>query len=301
MILVIILYLICASMFTISKTALLYSEPIFFMSFRMLLSGILLGSYFILHAIFTRKSFTNLANIKADWSLFSLLTLFHIYFTYICDLCALKYLQSGQSAFLYNLSPFFTALFSYFYFNEKMNSKKWLGLSLGFISLFPTVFNGFWTQRSSLLPIVLTLIAVISSTYGWIIVRNLIKERGYSFVFINSFAMFFGGLLALFTSLLTENWSPSPVTNWVSFIQATALIIIVANILFYNLYGYLLNFYTATFLSFAGFMCPIYTGILGWLFLGESLSLSLIISFILVSLGLFIFYQEELSQGYINK
>lgn len=298
MILVIILYVICALMFTISKSALEYSQPIFFMAIRMLLAGILLGGYTLIHAKIKKKEL--MFDIKQDWRIFAQLTLFHIYLTYICDLCALKYLQTGQSAFLYNLSPFLTALFSYFWFGEIMTTKKWVGLSLGFISLLPAIYNNMRLDSSLFIffPVSLTIAAVISSSYGWILVRNLVKERGYSSIFINSFAMFFGGLLALFTSILTEPWTPTPVTHWVPFLQATALIIIVANILFYNLYGYLLKFYTATFLSFAGFMCPIYTGLLGWLILGEKISFSLIFSFALVTLGLFIFYQEELSQGY---
>ena len=113
--------------------------------------------------------------------------------------------------------------------------------------------------------------------------------------------MFFGGLIALVTSLMTEPWAPSPVTHWIPFIQATLLIIVVANVVFYNLYGYLLNYYTATFLSFAGFMCPFFAAFLGRIFLGETVSPHLLISFVIVCCGLYLFYGEELRQGYIKE
>lgn len=298
MILVIILYALCASMFTVSKFALYYSQPIFFVGLRMVLAGILLGLYYII------RNGPHLVKItKLDQFLLLQVVLFHIYLTYICDLCALKEISSIESAFIYNLSPFITAIFSYLYFSEKMTFKKWIGLTIGFASFLPELSALHYSNLLSSVfwkPRILTFIAVISSAYGWVVLRKLVKDRGYSPIFVNSFGMFFGGILAFITSYLTESWLPSPVTQWVPFLSATALIIVIANLFFYNLYGYLLERYTATFLSFAGFICPLLAAILGNIFLHEPIPARLIFSFIFVLIGLYIFYQEELRQGYIN-
>lgn len=266
----------------------------------MVAAGIMLcGYYFIKHIFFKKEKIT--FNIKRDWPLLAQIVIFHIYLTYLCDLCALKDISSGESAFLYNLSPFISALLSYLWFGEVMTRKKWFGLILGFVALIPSLVQDWLSCGLSgiLGAKIMTLIAVASSAYGWIILRELVKDRGYSPIFINGFGMTLGGILAFATSYFTESWQPTPVTEWIPFIQATILIVITANLMFYNLYGYLLNRYTATFLSFAGFTCPLYAGILGWLFLGEPLPLNLLPSFALISIGLFIFYQEELRQGYI--
>lgn len=311
MILIIILYIVCASMFTISKFVLSYAEPIFFVAIRMAAAGILLTFYY-----FIKNSNFNKQFIKAilkDWGLFLQIILFHVYFTYICDLCALKNLTSTESAFIYNLSPFITAIFSFFWFKEKMTHKKIIGLLIGFSSLLPKIFNTsilddatnlqnipvFSNQKLS--AIFITFLAVISSSYGWVILRKLVKDKKYSPIFVNGIGMFFGGLIAFITSAFTESWNPFPVTEWMPFIKGLLLIIVVANLIFYNLYGYLLNFYTVTFLSFCGILCPIFTAILSNLALGEKITINLIISGLLAALGLFIFYQEELSQGYIKK
>ncbi len=299
MFLIVLLYIICASMFTISKWGLAYTEPIFFVAVRMILAGLLLGAYLLVKE--WHNPSWNLKNLWRDWGLFAQIVIFHIYLTYICDLCALKNISSIESAFIYNLSPFVSALFSYFWFGEYMTAKKWLGLSMGFASLLPELYHtgmaSFFTYST---PRLITLAAVVSSAYGWIVLRALVK-KGYSPILVNSIGMFLGGIIALLTSFLTESWKPFPVTEWIPFIQAVILIVVVANIIFYNLYGYLLKSYTATFLSFAGFMCPFFAALLGRLFLGETLSPHLILSFGIVCIGLMLFYHEELKQGYIKE
>ena len=264
----------------------------------MLIAGALLLGYLAAHKGFTRDLTSAL---KRDWFLFVQVILFHIYITYLCDLCALKDISSIESAVIYNLSPFIAVFFSYIWFSEYMTPKKWIGLLIGFCAYLPHFFSsGFDPLLSPMWPRFITLLAVVSSSYGWILLRALVK-KGYSPIVINGIGMFCGGLLALVTSYFTESWLPTPVTCWLPFMQATLLIIVVANLLFYNLYGYLLKTYTASFLSFAGFMCPLFAAILGYLFLGETFSSSLVLSFLVVCIGLFVFYHEELKQGYISK
>ena len=139
MLLIVLLYIICASMFTISKWGLAYTQPIFFVAVRMIVAGLLLGVYVLIkewrHAVWRFSDFWR------DWKLFAQIIIFHIYLTYICDLCALKSISSIESAFIYNISPFIAALFSYFWFGEYMTPKKWLGLSLGFVSLIPDLYH----------------------------------------------------------------------------------------------------------------------------------------------------------------
>lgn len=298
MFLILVLYTICASMFTISKAALTYTQPIFYIAIRMMLAGFLLGAYYLIKVIFFGDNF------RFSWRdsfLLAQIVLFHIYLTYICDICALKDLTTIESAFIYNLSPFISALFSYFFFGEIMTKRKWLGLAIGFSSLLPDIYSNIGnTMSASLVPKLVTLVAVISSSYGWIVMRKLVKDRNYSPIFVNCFGMFVGGFLALGTSWLFEPWAPSPVTDWYMFMKLTLLIVVVANIVFYNLYGFLLSRYTATLLSFAGFLCPLITTFFGWFFLGEQLTYNIFISLAIVCFGLYIFYKEELKQGYVE-
>lgn len=298
MLLILALYAICASTFTICKALLAYSQPIFFVGFRMILAGIALVCY---HLFFNKKDL-NIA--IADRWLFAKIILFHIYFAYIFDLWSLQFLTSSQSSFLYNLSPFLAALFSYYYFSEKMTFYKWIGLLIGCLGFLPELFHSFntsFTLGTMNIAQLVLLLGIISASYGWITVRALVKDRAYSSSMVNGVGMIGGGILALFTSLSYEQWwIHAPVNSWIPFLQLTLAIIIVGNFIFYNLYSYLLTKYSATLLSFAGFTCPLFVALYGWLFLGESVSWTFFLSIAVVSIGLYLFYYEELKQGYIQ-
>jgi len=297
MFLVLFLYALSAASFTIAKAALAYAQPIFFVGIRMFIAGVMLLGYYV----FQRGSFLI---PRKDWGRFALIILVHIYLAFVLDLVALNYMTSFKGAFIYNLSPFVAALFSYFYFDERMTYKKWLGLGIGFLGFVPEFVApapseyvaggiGFISW-----PELMMIGSVVSAVIGWTVVRSLVKDD-YSPFFINGIGMVGGGVLALVTSPLLETWDVTLVTDWKAFIYLLLLIIFFANIIFYNLYGFLLKTYTATFLSFAGFLTPLFAALFGWFFLHESIAWHFFFSVIVVAIGLTIFYFEELRQGYI--
>lgn len=297
MILVVPLYALCAMTFTLAKAALSYSLPFFYVGIRMIAAGIILYSGYQLT---NKKTKIN----SGDWYLFLQIILFNVYIAYGADLWSLQYITSIESSLIFNMSPFVAALFSFLWFGELMTTKKWYGLLLGTCSVLPLLMTRTGTEvffeTSRIIPIIVLIGSVISSAYGWIVMRELVKKRSYSPIMVNGIGMFGGGLAALITSFFIEPWNPLPVTSWPNFIFFTAAIIIAANILFANFYAYLLKRYTATLLSFAGFLCPVFATLLGWFFLNEPLSWRFFFSFITVTCGLYLFYQEELRQGYIK-
>jgi drug/metabolite transporter (DMT)-like permease len=299
MILIAFLYLVCASSFTISKAALSYVSPLFFTGSRMVLSGIILLGY----DYFTNRKRFSLQ--RQHYLLFGQIVLFYIYFAYVFDIVALKYLTSAKACLLYSLSPFLTALFSYFWFAELMTPKKWVGLFIGFAGFLPVLLaeNNEDKIAGTFIswPELMLFGAVLSSVYGWILIRKLVREHDYSSAVINGVGMLGGGVLAFISSFLYEGISPLPIDNVFYFIYYTVFIVIVANIIFSNLYTVLLKKYTATLLSFAGFTAPLFAAVLGWFFLEETISWEFFATTGFVLVGLYLFYQEELRQGYIAK
>jgi len=298
MIQVLLLYALFASVFTIAKTGLMYTQPFFLVGTRMLLAGILLVAYQCL----VQKQ--KLSFKRPTWIRLLLLAFFNIYLTNVFEFWGLRYLTSFKTCFIYSLSPFLSALFSYFFLSERLSGKKWLGLLVGILGFVPIlisqtsneeltgqIFFFSWAEIS-------VMLAAVCSVYGWIVLKQLVNEDELSPLMANGVSMLVGGAIALIHSYAVEEWNPFPVTNYPIFLECTILLILISNLICYNLYGALLKRYSATFMSFAGFTTPLFTALFGWLVLGEVVTWPFYVSFIIVLFGLLIFDQDELKQSY---
>lgn len=294
MVLIALLYFILASTFTIAKTVLFYAKPFFTIGFRMIIAGFLLliGSWVI-----NRKK----PKIKKeDWLLFFQAIMFHIYIAFMAEFWALQYLSSSKTSLIYAATPFIAAVLSYFLLAEKLSFKKRIGMVIGFIGLIPIILTQTDSREAAMeffsvsLPEVVLLVGVVSATYAWFIIKKLM-DRGYSIPMINGVAMLGGGILSLSTSAIVEGFSPCPVSNWGSFLVWMMLLILVANVVVYNMYSWLLKKYSITLVTFTGFLCPIFGAFLGWFFLDEKITWHYFAALGLIILGLSIFYKDEVN------
>lgn len=294
MFLIFILYSLFASVFPLQKAALAYSEPLFLISVRMLIAGVLLTAY----QLFIKKE-KIVFQKKIMLRLFGL-AFINIFLTNFLEVWGLKYLTSGKSCFMYSLAPFFSALFCYFLYNEQMSHKKWLGLTIGFLGYIPILMSHTSAEETFgsffifSLPELAGLGAAVGSVYGWILLKQSIQEDHLSPMLANGLSMLLGGALSLTASFSSETWSPSPVTEWLPFSYYSLALLLISNLIAYNFYGYLLKKFSATFLSFAGFITPFLAAFFGWYFLGETISWPFYLSGAVVFCGLILFYQEEL-------
>ncbi len=301
--LVVLMYALWSSVFSLGKITMQYCPPFFLTGARMAIAGVAL---LIFLALFKRSTFKfNRMQILS----IALLSVFSIYLTNALEFWGLQYLSAAKTCFIYSLSPFFAALFSYLHFKEKMNARKWLGLSIGFLGFIPVLLT--CTGSEELFsafsffswPTLAIMAAALCSVYGWVILRLVVKDHSISPLMANGASMFLGGLLAFGHSFLVESWDPIPVQagNFAPFLKGTLVMAFLFNIICYNLYGVLLKRFTATFLSFVGLLSPVFASLNGLIFLGEPISWTIILSTGIVSLGLWIVYRAELKQGYIVK
>lgn len=297
--LVFLLYALFASVFTVAKYTLEFTQPLFLVGSRMLVAGVILLAYQYIR-------YPDSFHIKKSaYKRIFLLALFNIYLTNAFEFWGLQYLSSFKTCFIYSLSPFLSALFSYFAFSEKMTPLKWLGMLIGFLGFVPILMaeGPAESSMSHLFGLSFAELAVVMacvcSMYGWIVLRQLVKEDGLSPLMANGAGMLLGGAMSLINSALVENWDPIPVTSYAPFLGGSLLLIIISNLCAYNLYGFLLRRFTATFLSFAGWTTPVFTALFGWIFLGEVITWHVVASVSIVCIGMILFYKEELRQGYV--
>lgn len=301
LLLVFSMYVLFASTFTLAKAVLSYIPPILFIGIRMTIAGILMLLYYKSYSAYP------ISIRRRDWGLFGQGILFIIFCAYVLEFWALQFIDSGKSSLFFNLSPFITALFSYVIWREKLTKNQLVGMLIGFLGFIPLVYciptvndvTGHCVAFVGL-PELILLISVASFAYGWIVMKELVVVRSYSPLLVNGISMLGGGILAFITSLLLEG-RPHLITVGTQTTLQSAVkvagymgaLILISNVICYNLYGYLLREYTATFLSFAGFTTPFFAVLFGVIFLGETVTWSICITAALVALGLYIFYKDE--------
>ncbi len=292
-------FFVWSTSFTLGKNTLEYSPPLFLTGVRMFLAGLIILGFLAV------KKRSDLRLRKQQLFPLFLFALTAIYLTNAFEFWGLQYLTAAKTCFIYSLCPFFSAFFSYLQFKEKITGKKLLGLIIGFVGFLPILIHrsdgekllGGWHFLSW--AEIALIIATLTSVYGWILLRKLGKEDKMSPLTANGYAMLFGGIFALIHSSISENWNPFPVSNYSSFFVGVFSMILISNLICYNLYGWLLKRFTATFLSFAGLTTPLFAAFFGWLILGETVSWIFFVSIGVISFGLWLVYSEELRLGYI--
>jgi len=296
MLLVLLVYALFASVFTTAKLALFVSSPLFLIGFRMTLAGILMVLFCLATKAFVKPK-------PQTWLRLALLGAINIYLTNALEVWGLQYLTTFKTCFLYSLSPYLSALFSYLLFSEVLSKKKWIGLIVGFLGFLPILLSqtdqesttgSLWLFSWAEIAVVG---AVVCSVMGWILLQRLVKDDGLKPMQANGISMTIGGVFALIHSPFVEAWQPTPVTDWAQFGLWTLVLVIISNCLAYNLYGYLLQRFSATFMSFSGLSTPYFTALFGFLFLHETLTPAFFISSFCVGIGLTIFYLEELQKA----
>ncbi len=291
---VLVLFGLFASLFSLFKVALQYSEPFFLIGSRMFLAGLVLLIYQgIRNPSAIRQGFRQLPGIV-------LFGFFAIYATNIAEIWGISKMVSARACFLYSLSPFVAAIVAYFVLGEKLTWKKWIGLCLGFCGVMPIVLEHSTCSMEGSLGGLVSLgdlaifFAVFSSSLGWILLKKCVTTGGLTPLAANGFGMTFGGVLALLHSYFAgESWHPFPVTDTWHFLQSVILIAVISNGICYNLYGFLLKRYSASFIAFGGLVTPLFAAFFGWFFLDEQIPWVFAVSVVLFGFGLWIYYSEE--------
>lgn len=291
MLAIIAIYALLASTFVIAKLALAQAHPFFLIGCRMSLAGALMGLFLLFK---DRKS---LWIAPQDRWTFLRISFFHIYLAFSCEFWALGHLSSAKTNLIYTATPFIAATLSYFLLHERLNFTKTLGLVLGLIGLLPVSLSkdepmaSNWLQE--IVPEMVLFVAVVSASYAWFDIKKMMA-KGYSLVLINGFAMFIGGIASLITAALTYGPEAFYVADPKAFIKYVLAMIVISNFIFYNAYGWLMKRYSITFLTFAGFLSPIFGALYGKILLKESIGASYALSLAIVTLALYVFYKDEL-------
>ncbi len=311
MILLFIMHALFALTFPLTKLALANCQPLFFTAIRMIIGGVILVFYQYLK--YNKSIFKDLVKNSLKYiNYIIVLAIFNVFIVNATETWALKYISSANACFIYSITPFISAILSYFLLTERITKKKFLGMAIGTTGFIFMLYSENPSNFKNLSPVswpeLAMIVASFATSYGWIAMRQLIKKlklnssdqkctnQQYSddiILFSNSSSMIIGGIISLLFSLILEDKTKLININK-DFILSTMSIILVSNIICYNLYAYLLKRYSATLISFVGFIEPIFAAIYGYILLGEVITTQFVIACIIIIIGLYIFYSEDL-------
>ena len=300
-----------ASAISANKVLLYALKPEFLVGIRMTIAGLVLGGYTYFHSNH-RLSWRKL---RSYVPLLLVVALFTTYFPSNLKAYALAGMPSAKMAFFGTLDPFVTALFSYFFFKERLTLHKIVGILLGFAGMMILIFGptSFEEQLKTFSVFsyaeMAAFWAIVLSRFGWIQAQQLLKKEIVSPVQINVIIMLVGGVISLMTAFVRDQMSIKPLLNTplslfslspLSMMGSATLLslflaytIVIGNVLGYTLYAHALKRYSPLFVSLASFSIPLFVAFFGWLFLDEPLSISFFIACAVTFTGLVVFMLEK--------
>jgi len=298
MILIGLLYLIFSTMtFINSKLMLGNPYPFFVGMLRAVGSGLFLLFYC---KLVYKKAFLNFSLPKSAWKD---LIVFGVFVHGFC-MCgfsyAMQYTDPIKLCFMFALSPFVTMMLEYFLNKEQLTIKKVIGLTVGFLGLIPVLLDashGAYKEvpfHLELLGAFVTFLSILFFAYGWIVMKRFLKSFSDSSIeMVNGIAMLIGGIVSFLLFIISSKGHIFSLTlsddfGWL------ALAFVVSSLITYMLYPYLLKTYSATFMSFAGFLEPVFGLFIGVVFFGSQLTRLSLVSLAVLFLGLYIYYVEEM-------
>lgn len=285
---------IFASAITINKLVLFDLPPLLFVGMRMLTSGLIMLVY---HAFKSPRM--KLCHLKPDLKALIIIGILTTFLPSAFKAFGLKHLISSKATLISSLDPFVTAIYAYFLWEERMNAKQILGMSIAFLGIFILLLTtspienivgglGFisWPELS-------TIASMIIGRYGWILAQRVLHADRYTPSELNALIMTVGGSCALIASAFLEDVAHcSFPTTW-SFWLVLLYSISVGNIVGYTIYSSLLKKHPITLISLCGISVPLYVHLFGPIILGESLSWIFFVSFIFVAAGTYTFIKNK--------
>jgi len=287
-------YFLLASGFSANKVLLGWLPPTFFVGIRMLCAGLIMVIY-----NYRRSDRMCWRYIKQDILTIFGIALFTTYAPSLLKAYGLKGLPSSKAALIGSCDPFVTAMYAYALWREKLSWRQFVGITIGFVGVMFLLTSSSLSEQSLHAwfifswPELAAVGAVVVGRYGWILVRSLLKKERYQPTEINGLSMMLSGVFALITSFIVDPISSINIPSMPRFFAVFAYTIIAGNIVGYGLYAYCLKKYRLTFVSLAGFSIPLFVTLIGWLFLGEQLTVLFGISALIIFVGLLLFHRDN--------
>lgn len=259
------------SSFAIGKIGLTYSSPILLVAFRFTIAGVLMA---IIVALLRRPH----PRTWGLWFKMALIGFFQTTGVMGCIFVSLRTITAGESSILTFLNPLLVVILGSLFLRIRYSVLQWLGVVLGFVGVFLTLGAHLDFKTGTLLG--------LSSAVSWAIATLLIKQWGPELDtwVLTAYQMLFGGVFLLVTSFLLEtpHFTVTPMSTFILLWLA-----IMASIVQFAVWFFLLQKGDAGKTSAFLFLAPFFGVLSGFVLLGETLHLLVVVGGLCIFIGIF--------------
>lgn len=269
-VLVVVTTFLMGSSFTVGKIGLTYVSPLLLVGLRFTIAGLLM-------AVIVRKN--PLPATLADWGRIFVIGLMQTAGVMGCIFLSLRTITAGESSILTFTNPLMVVIMGTIFLGIRYRLLQWIGAIVGFLGVFITL--GFHLQLTTG-----TLLG-LGAAVSWSIGTILIKQWGSRFNVwvLTAYQMLFGGILLLLMGLTMETTRLT--LNPIS-IAIILWLAIMASIVQFAIWFYLLNQGDPGKTSAFLFLAPFFGVLTGWLLLGEVVEWYVYVGGALIFTGIFL-------------
>lgn len=261
------------SSFAVGKIGLTYISPLLLVGIRFTLAGVLM-------ALIVRWLKRPHPKQVKKWYQIVTIGFFQTTGVMGCIFLSLRTISAGETSILTFTNPLLVVIFGTLFMGMNYRRIQWVGVSLGIIGVFITLGASLDIRQIG------TILGLMSAV-SWAIATLLVKKWGSSFDtwVLTAYQMLFGGLLLLFLSFLTEKVH---LTLTPSAIFIILWLTIMASIVQFALWFFLLQKEDPGKVSSFLFLAPLFGVISGWLILNEELHLYTLVGGAIILAGIYL-------------
>ena len=277
-----LLVLFWGSAFSVVKVGLDHSPPVLFAGLRALIGGLAM----VIAALLWGGN----PNLRRDWPVFLLLTLFNVVLFTGFQTYAIMYLPSGSAAVLVYLQPILVGLLAWPLLGETLTATKVFGLLLGFSGIVAVSAGSFSGAANALSPLGVVLGA--SSALFWALGTVIFKkhEERISTLWAVALPFMVGGAVLTAFGLLVEPWGE--ITWNAPFVASVLYSGVVGISLAWVIWFALVRAGEASRVASYIFVVPLTAVLIGVVFLDEPLGYTLLIGAAFVVSGIYLVNRE---------
>jgi len=267
---------IASGTFLAAKWALIEFPPLTLAFLRFLVAS---GGLFLVHRFWPGRR----AIDPKDWRMFILLGFLAVVVNQAFFLYGLKFTTPTHAALLYGATPVLVFLFAIPLIGEKPTLLKKIGVPITFLGVATVIVHaGMEWSIKALLGDILILFAVVAWALYTVLGKRLVAK--YGAIHLTATSIIIGTVLFAPIGLVTfTRFDPDTITvrGW----SSLAYIAIGTSVIAYSIWFWALGRLEATKVSVFNNLQPIFTAIMSYFLLGETIGPRLIVGGLLVIIG----------------